>query len=184
MDKCCLILCFFFLLAGRAHMHILFSLWHLQVWSELQIWSSNGNCDVWSRDITNWWCVCPTYAGTCTSTFRSIAWQCLREVSEDHPFRFPANTLWWKRHRERGVLSHPRCKCFMLLPVLDSLSKLPATKLEEPKLYRSRPFASPLSFTYRSLLQDFQHVSHSGRKKFLLVRDALLPRVNGTTDLI
>jgi hypothetical protein len=49
----------------------------------------------------------------------------------------------------------------------------------ELKLYRS--FASPSSFTYRSLLQ---HVLYPGRKKFLPVRDDHCPMRTGQTFLI
>lgn len=62
----------------------------------------------------------------------------------------------------------------MLPPILDWSNYLQQT-FEE--LYRSFAlFTSPSSFTYRSLLQ---RVLHSGRKKFLPVRDAHSPNGNG-----
>jgi hypothetical protein len=69
----------------------------------------------------------------------------------------------------------PRPSSVSSFPILDWSNHLQPTTFEDPKLYRS--FAPPLSFTYRSLLQ---RVLHSGRKKFLPVRDAhLLPHWNG-----
>jgi hypothetical protein len=91
----------FLLLTGRTYMHVLFSLWHLQFWSLLQIRPSNQNCYV-----------CPCHVGTARHKLghvpkRSEVWlQWLRRVRQDY-HRW--HSVKWNTNYQRGILSHPRC---------------------------------------------------------------------------
>lgn len=89
-------------------MHLLFSLWHLQVWSKLQVWPPYGNLHIQSLCIVFNWYPSPALVGAIIRDFcvkfiiRRTCWS-RTKAQETIAVRDQTDIFWGWEYWDRGL---------------------------------------------------------------------------------